>query len=136
MSGWLVLSWALTLGWIPSGNVTLISQQQQQKPIVLTLDQSGALVQNIELGLTAFDLVTVWTSIETFDRPTSPVRYAPFRADYTIGLRAERKIGWATIEAGISHECIHPVLTGTGGGVRLFGGGDTVYVKVSGKVGD
>jgi hypothetical protein len=136
VNGWLVLSWALTLGWIPSGNVTLIKQEVQQKPIVLTLDKSGALVQNIELGLTAWNTVTIWTSIETFDTAESAVRYAPFRSDYTIGLRAGRTIGWATIEAGISHECIHPVLTGTGGGVRLFGGGDTVYVKVGGKIGD
>lgn len=133
MPSFLVLSWALTFGWIPSGNVAL--EKTEPKTSAIVLDQSGALTQTIELGLTAWDTVTIWTSIETFDRIRSIKEYAPYRSDYSIGIKASKAIGWATFEAGFTHECIHPVLTSGDTGARMYGGSDEVYVKVGGRIG-
>ena len=136
MPSFLVLSWALSFGFIPDGNLAIERPANAEvSRAVISYDESKSLTQTIELGLTAFDLVTVWTSIETYDRPKTLVQYAPFRSDYSIGARVSKPVGWAVLEAGVTHECIHPVLSCGDTGNRVYGGGTEVYVKVSGRIG-
>lgn len=127
----LVLSWALTFGYIPSAS-TVIGSSENHKAAV---DYSRSCMQTIELGLTAWDTVTVWTNIETYDRMESLTTFAPFRSDYNIGLNIGREIAGFRFDAGCKHECIHPVMSDSKIGKWVAGGDTEVYVKVSGKIG-
>lgn len=92
-------------------------------------------MQTIELGLTAFDILTVWTNIETYDVKQSTFVYSPFRSDYNIGLNAGYDFAGFRFDAGIRHECVHPVVSGPVQKVRFSAGETEWYFKVSGKVG-
>lgn len=126
----LVLSWALTLGFIPS-ETTLIGTGTVP---VAFCGKTNALKQTIEIGVTAFDLVTIWTNIETYDTMISPIQYSPFRSDYNIGLNVGHSFDGLRLDAGVNHECIHPVYS-NGLGKWVAGGNTEVYVKVSGAIG-
>ena len=130
MPAFLLLSWALTFGYLPSS--TLAVQDTDKQHFV---DQSGALMQTIELGLTAWDTITVWTNIQTYDTMVTGIRYAPFRSDYNIGLNVGHDVAGFRLDAGIKHECVHPVISGPVSSRRYAAGETEVYVKVSGSIG-
>jgi hypothetical protein len=129
----LVLSWALTFGYLPSGSNVIGSGSGVENPV--GVNYSNSCMQTIELGLTAWDTVTIWTNIETYDTVRGVGRFAPFRSDYNIGLNIGREIAGFRLDAGVSHECIHPVMSDSKIGKWVAGGDTEIYVKISGKIG-
>lgn len=126
----LVLSWALTFGYIPSSSVIVYDNAIPHR-----VEQSGSFMQTVALGLTAWDTVTIWTNIETYDRMITTTSYAPFRSDYNIGLNVGHDVAGFRLDAGVCHECVHPVLSSAVPQKYILGVDTNVYIKISGKVG-
>jgi len=123
---WLLCTAFLTFGYLPLNIVTI--QDNYIPPVIYaTAENNGSFVQVIGFSATAFKTLTVWTEIETFDTITSD-GFAPFRADYRIGLKLSR----GPIEIGAIHECDHPVIYSMHKQDLGYGGNKTeVYAKVS-----
>lgn len=102
MFQFLVFSWALTLGLVP----------QQQDLVDTTLVQIDsnkiATVATLELGVTAWDRLHVFTEVETFQYANEgSLAFSPYRADYTFG--ADFYISKMML-LGLVHECDHAVV--------------------------
>ena len=126
----LVLSWALTFGYLPDASVVVGRDLCADRGV----EYGGSFHQTIELGLTAWDFVTLWTNIETYEKANSATVFSPFRSDYNIGLNVGGTVAGFRLDAGITHECIHPVYSG-GLGKWVAGGTTEIYLKASGKIG-
>lgn len=99
---WLLISWALTCGWMP------LNQSVIERPDAYAFDiKDNCLMQKGDLSATAFGFATVYTSIETFDKPDKIPYFAPFLTDYVFGVKFEKK----NITVGFEHSCAHPVLS-------------------------
>lgn len=106
MLRWLVLSWTLSLGYLPAQIETYDHPGLGDS---YTVDRSGAFVQDLGLEALAFEHLRAWTNIRTYEEQAAPLAYAPFRADYSIGL----EVLAGPVVLGIRHECAHPVVSRT-----------------------
>lgn len=96
MPAWLILSWALTLGWVPNQSAF---GRPLSDPTQRVFEQTFALQAKIG------DHVLLATELETREVPDTLLGWEPFQARYRI--RAEALWGFVTV--GLKHECIHPV---------------------------
>ena len=103
MFSFLVFSWALSLGYMPQ-QVEIYDDPGGRAVLV---DRSGCFVQDLGLEVLAWEHLRAWTNIRTYEEQQSLVSYAPFRADYSIGL----DLLAGPVVLGIKHECIHPVVS-------------------------
>lgn len=94
---WLILSCALTIGYLPT-NATAINNYR--------VEASECFEQTVYVNATAFDHISLWGSIETYDFNFTGLQFFPFRSDYSVGFELYDK----NIAIGIMHECDHPVI--------------------------
>lgn len=93
---WLLLSLALSCGYMPQ-NTQMVNQRFYEQPgFTQTIEMSGLVAEHIN----------VFGSVRTYDIYKSGLSFAPFRADYTIGA----ELLWHGFSLGIRHECDHPVI--------------------------
>lgn len=115
--GWLVVGWALTLGFMPD-NLQQIQTKEQYtvhsksleylatKSDLSEIDTSFCLFQNIELNATFFNSLKVYTEIDTYDRKSEDsMWFTPFYTEYIFGINYTHKFA----QIGFEHNCGHPV---------------------------
>jgi hypothetical protein len=114
------------MGYLPQQQVFL-----QDSAHLAYLDTSGCLEQTIGLDFTAYDHIRLWTTLETYDTPSSDEPgFNPFRSDYSVGLEFTSK----NFVAGIKHNCDHPVIWNWGNQKLGYGEQATeLYVTVKGS---
>lgn len=103
MFSFLVLSWALTLGYVPTQSNIAGDQYTR-------IEQGKiATVSTIDFGVTAWNRLKIYSQIETFQylNPTY-TGFNPYRTDYIFGI--DYYIS-KNITLGIIHECDHPVVS-------------------------
>jgi hypothetical protein len=104
MMNWLILSWALTMSWLPTDIQTIIQYPTGDHPII---ESSGCYSINLEARADILKHMKIWGNVETYEKtnPDIILSFKPFRADYIVGMALYDK----NIEAGIMHECDHGV---------------------------
>jgi hypothetical protein len=108
MPSWLVLSWALTVGYVPAQYEILTSPLNTDTVENL---RSGLIATSAELGVNAEILkhFRLSASCETYQYLMPELfGFAPYRADYVFGAA----IFADNIELGLRHECDHGVNSG------------------------
>ena len=103
MLSFLVLSWALSFGYVPD-------QVDSLQGLIVMADQNRfASFVTVEGGVTAWDRIHIYGSVETYQYLVSDsISFAPYRADYIAGADVYIT-DW--LSAGIVHECDHPVMS-------------------------
>ena len=128
---WLVLSWALTVGYLPTNVQFLDSAPNMSiENQWIYLENNGSMETTIGLSAIAFDHIKLSTSIETYIHTTDSIlSYWPYRSDYNIGLSIYTK----NLELGIKHTCIHPTIYSIDQ-ILGYGANTTeIFVKLSGE---
>jgi hypothetical protein len=100
--GWIVLSWALTVGSVPQQyqEINFIPNNNIQTAYPSTMAE-------VELSAEILNHLKLWGSVKTFQYLHLNEMYcSPYRSDYAVGISIYNKI----MEIGIRHECDHPVI--------------------------
>ena len=117
---WLILSLALSCGYMPQNTQMVNLRIYEQPCFTQTVDISGLVAEHLN----------VYGSVRTYDIYKSGLSFSPFRADYTIGA----ELLWQGFTLGIHHECDHAVLYKTGTQARGFEGNETeIYLSFRGS---
>jgi hypothetical protein len=105
MFNFLVLSWALTLGYVPE-QANFVDTNH------VAIDQSRlATVATVDFGVTAWGVLHVYSEIETFQYLCKDLQgFNPYRANYTFGTDFYIN---KNLTLGLVHECDHPIVSGT-----------------------
>jgi hypothetical protein len=98
MSNFLVMSWLLSLGFMPNSSLETRGG---------AIQSSDCLVQNFEVGFYLADHIKVYSSVELQETKSAGIYYDPFRGDFLIGGALYHK----NLSIGISHECNHDIVT-------------------------
>ena len=107
----LVVSWFLTLGYVPE----MHDQIGSSDPVVY---QSASEIMHqattAKIGLsfeTQDARFKIYTDMQSFQYALSPVRFSPFRLDFSIGaqLNITDPSDTMALHLNIDHECVHPV---------------------------
>jgi hypothetical protein len=131
MPSWIILSWALVLGFVPEqadvvskGNLTCVDAiRTDLTATVAELSVQADILRHFRL----------WGAMENyqyfsgFDSSSGGLGFYPYRADYTAGAA----IYADGIELGIRHECDHPVVAGSTQGY-YYSMETQIYIKISG----
>jgi len=118
---WLLLSLALSCGYMP----------QNMQMVNLRLYEQPCFTQTIEVSGLVAEHLNVYGSVRTYDIYRSRLSFSPFRVDYIIGA----ELLWQSFALGIRHECDHAVLYKTGAQDRGFEGNETeIYLSFIYKV--
>lgn len=126
---WLVLSWALTFGYLPLQT----SEVYTFGNAVVIKAPETAMSTTLELEASAFDFIRAWGTMQTYrDFSFTIIEKAPWRADYSIG--AELYYGFFAF--GIKHEDISGIdLKGLTVKAHYNNQTTEIYVSLRGKVG-
>jgi hypothetical protein len=127
---WLVLSWALTCGWLPNSETAIIYPGTHAE--VHGIWNYNTVSTKVELNAELFNHLKIWSSVKTregFNSDISMGLFSPYEA-YFIGGVAIHSFGF---EIGISHECDHGIEYDVGPNPWISNGQTEVYVKISGK---
>ena len=93
----------------------------------------------IQLGAEGilFDFLAMGGAAQIFMADTESWQYAPYDARFTFYFRGDLKLSRGLLlTVGWEHECYHPTLTLDRPDVGfLYGGGDTIYARVTAKIG-
>lgn len=121
---WLILSWALTLGFVPSVDNSIINGLQ-----VTGIGYSNVLEAQLDVSAVILGHLRLEGSAETYMLPPSDGwTFLPFRADYTFGAA----LFSGNFEVGLRHECDHGIEY-TNDILPWYGSSETlVYVKITG----
>lgn len=125
---WLVLCWALTVGYIPLGNTSIVLPGS-----IVTVEDSSAVVTELSIGVEIASHLRLYGSMETretlsLDNPAAGL-FSPYEAYFKAGLAIYGE-GW---ELGVYHECDHGIEASPVTVPWLWAGRTEIYVKVSGK---
>jgi hypothetical protein len=126
MPSWIVLSWALTVGWLPSSGVAIVDTNNSTAIV-----NQNTFSSKFEISAEAINHIRVWGSAETresFDNSGTLGLFNPYEAYYRFGTAIYSK----GIEVGIEHECAHGIEAGYTNRPWLWSGYTNIYVKVSG----
>lgn len=126
---WLIITWALVVGYSPFSNGVVISTDDLSAGYCYR----NYFYQTLELEATVWDTVSLWTELttkETKEDLETPF-FSPFESCYKIGLN----VFIDNITFGIEHECTHPVVASrtVRDNVFLFSGYTNVFVKIQGE---
>lgn len=110
MTSALVLSWFLTLAYIPEFNGVLREVPQDHVNRVISNDWNEDKVYNSEIGLKlrALKYFELSTSIETYARKLNGMSFDPLMSNYKI----EGSINFDHMRVFFGHECDHMVWSG------------------------
>ena len=103
--------------------------------------QAGYQIESpyVQLGAEGilFDFLAVGGLAQIFMADTEGWQYAPYDSRFTFYFHGDLKLSWGLLlTIGWEHECFHPTLTdGRPDMGFLYGGGDTIYARVTAKIG-
>ncbi len=116
---WLILSLALTCGYMPQ-NVQMLDQALYDKPCFeQTVEVSGLVAEHLN----------VFGSVQTYDTHNKGLSFFPFRADYSIGA----ELLWKGFALGVRHECDHPVIYTSPQALGYAGNETEIYLSYNGS---
>jgi hypothetical protein len=128
---WLVLSWALTVGWLPLDATGIVNPAVKNG--ITGVANYDAISTKFELQADAFNHFKVFGSIETretFDTsPSAAGMFSPYESYFIAGAAFYAK----GIEFRISHECDHGMENTDTFVPWVSSGSTTVSMKISGK---
>lgn len=119
----LIVSWFLTLGYVP-------------EMCDATAAMSNATTAQIGLSFETQDnRFKVYTDMQSFQYAKSPVRFSPFRIDFSIGAQFNitDPSDTTTLHLNIDHECIHPVVSNNKLEYRYSGGITVLSLTIKGS---
>jgi hypothetical protein len=126
---WLILSWALTVGWLPVSGVGIVNPLTQDMVGVGTLN---AFSTKFELNAYVLNHIRIYGSTETRETINClsvAGLFKPYEDYFVAGVSVYAK----NIEVGLMHECDHGV-EGSIDPTRYVTAGYTeIYFKISGK---
>jgi hypothetical protein len=126
---WLVLSWALTCGWLPMSATSIVYPGDT----IYGIGGANAISTKMELTAEAWNHLRAWSSIETREvlQPSdfSLGLFSPYEAYFIAGMALYAN----NIEIGISHECDHGIETTLDLAPWISNGQTEIYIKLSGK---
>jgi hypothetical protein len=123
---WLVLSWALTLGWLPTSGRVFVGLPGD--PGLLYQDTYST---KFELSAEALNHLRVWGSVETLEGADGIASFMPYEAYYRAGAALYAR----GFEVGIEHECDHGIEASYQDNPWYWGGYTEIYIKISGRTG-
>jgi hypothetical protein len=127
---WLVLSWALTCGYLPSSQSAVVFPGTHAN--VYSIDYRDTFSTKFEVSAEALNHLRIWGSAETRENISANIGlgfFSPYQAYYIGGISLYAK----GIEIGISHECDHGISSDVLASPWLGGGSTEIFVKISGK---
>ena len=127
MPSWIVLSWALTCGWLPMSGTCVVSATG-----VNGVGYLNAVSSKLEIQADIWQHARIFGSMETRETLSldpSLGLFSPYEAYFVAGAALYAK----GIEIGIIHECDHGIESSSDFIPWISSGGTEVYIKISGK---
>ena len=132
MSAVLILAWALTFGWLPEQDAIISNESS-----TMVWEQDGPkFMADMSVRATILGHAVVYGNVTTYMAGGAKLSFAPYRADYVVGM----ELYGGGFSVGIRHECDHPIgsLWSVADGAYFLGayGADTtlVYVRIGGTI--
>jgi hypothetical protein len=125
---WLVLCYALTVGYVPFDNTAIVSYSGKEIAAVVN---TNAVLTKLDISLEAIDHIRLYGSIDVRETwaNNGKIDFDPYESRYYFAL----SVFGPNWEAGFSNECYHGNERG-GFPRNWFGGGSTMFfVKLSGR---
>jgi hypothetical protein len=98
MSDFLVMTWLLSLGFMPASSLETKSS---------LIQASDCLIQTFGVDFFLAEHIKVYSSVELQETKSGGIYFDPFRGDFLIGGELYHK----NLSIGISHECNHDIVT-------------------------
>jgi hypothetical protein len=98
MSNLIVMTWLLTLGFMPNSLLETRSG---------SIKASNCMVQTMGVGFYLADHIRIYSTIEIRETKSHGIYFDPFRSDFLIG----GEVYFKNLSIGISHECNHDIVT-------------------------
>jgi hypothetical protein len=129
MLSWLILSWSLTLGYIPLDNPTMFQASGEN---IQSICNEGVLSTELALKAEAFNHIRLSTSIESRETKSEKSilfgAFDPYEAYFKLGFCCY----FNNFEIGITHECDHGIEAPNTPRPWLSNGNTNLYLKFSG----
>lgn len=127
---WLVLAFALELGWMPNGGIYLYDP-----PSIQEISAAGEFYQQFKVEAVAWGFLAVGGDLQVTDWLfKDQISFFPSSLD----SRVFAEIRLPPFTVGWRHDCIHPVRPYQpvlAGGQSWEGAGDAIYIRIGGKIG-
>jgi hypothetical protein len=104
---WLALVWALQIGYVPMQQVDVWGPQWGNWHV-----PESATEVTMEAAVVLFDHVEIGGMLKSYQTPTGPGAFMPFRMDYGIHADIVFKNETSSVRLGIMHECDHSITLG------------------------
>lgn len=122
MMSMLVLSWALSFGYVP---------MQSNQVNTECLKYSNTTMAKIDFSLRLDDRLDIYTSLENFQKADALPYFSPYRINYSIGAKLDIT---SFLSATIEHECDHKVVSEFTPTQQVLGMNETkLFVTFHGK---
>lgn len=127
MPEWLILSWALTFGWVPNqssfGAPPMGAGQTEpnQRVFEQTLSVDADLFSHFRIG----------ADVETRDRCENLAAWTPFQSRY----RFRAGVHFGPVSLDLKHECIHPTISAAGDDRGILTDETEISVTIKGTMG-
>lgn len=125
---WMILSWALTCGWLPASSDAIVYPGYN----LFQIYHIDSISTKFEINADAWNHVRLWGSMETRESFTGGFisgAFAPYEGYFIAGAA----IHVPGFEIGISHECDHGIDFTFSATPWISSGNTEVYVKISGR---
>ena len=114
MINWLVITWTLMVGWLPSQNFGMGADWHSQDYLFEQHNNATKIEFNIEASL--WDRWDIYGGFENFQSLNSPsnkgISFDPYSIKYTIGTEVylmPKSTSNFNVSVYAKHECQHPV---------------------------
>jgi hypothetical protein len=115
MSNLIVMTWILSLGFVPNSSLETRGG---------SIEASNCLVQTFGVGFYLADHICIYSTLEIQDTKMHSIYFDPFRSDFLIG----GSVYFKNLSIGISHECNHDIVTNRN--FHDYNGWEAVFDKV------
>jgi hypothetical protein len=124
---WLVLSWALTIGYLPLQNDMIYTGKTTAQIIA----PENALATSMYFEAQAFDCFKAWTVMRSYEEFSyNKIYMVPWRIDFSVGA----ELFYGPFAIGVWHECDHGVDSHANYLEPYYARGTTeIYISIRGK---
>jgi hypothetical protein len=124
---WLVLSWALTIGYLPMQTDSIVNGAET----VHLPAPENAIATTFELDAVAFDHLRAWGKMRSYESFAFDRLYmVPWRIDFSIGA----EVFYGPFALGVWHECDHGVDSSRYMKPWYSRGTTEIYIAIRGEV--
>jgi hypothetical protein len=100
MSNVLVMSWLLSLGFMPTTSLEIKDA---------SINASNCLVQTLGVQFDLAEHLRIYSTVEIRETKSRSIYFDPFRGDFLLG----GALYFKNLSIGVSHECNHDIVTNT-----------------------